>query len=385
MDGGSRIHGPKSGADESTHRAASRFRAVTLPRWIQGRTASAGNIGSEVGRNVNTQLYGVEILADVIRKHYDLGWVEVPQVLTMAHQRRHRKLVVNTAVGRFLIKTYKRDPFILDALRFQHRLADHMARHNLPVAEIRPARNGKRIVEVDNWALELQQFVEGEPMVVSGDTLAVSAEALGKFHEVCRDFPRPERDARMWRFSEVPREAFAKLYERACETGDKNAAMEHCNRIALFLRDAAQVLSLDNRGQFETGLIHGDWHSGNLIFRGDRLVGIVDLEFAGDGCYLEDLSYAISNLCVRTTMRAERLAKRTEIILDHYQRYRTLSFLELSALYYAVGMKHIATVSYQMYQQNGTVAGYSASSWMERLAVQCEWLAERAKKTRYGS
>lgn len=302
----------------------------------------------------------------------------------MAHQRRHRKLVVVASRGRFLIKTYKRDPFVLDALRFQHRLADHLALHGLPVAYIQPALDGRRIVEVDDWALELQEFVEGEPMVVCGETLAVCADALGRFHEVCRDFPRPERDARMWRFSEVPRVSFAALYNRARAEGDPNAATKYCNRIALFLRDAALALSLENRGQFETGLIHGDWHSGNLIYRGDRLVAIVDLEFAGDGCYLEDLAYAMSNLCVRTTMRSERLAKRTEILLDRYQRHRTLSFVELAALYYAVGMKHIATVSYQIEQQHGTVAGYSAISWMERLAAQCDWLSDRARRTRFG-
>jgi Ser/Thr protein kinase RdoA (MazF antagonist) len=333
---------------------------------------------------VNTQLSGLEILQDIIRKHYGFAWVELPQPLAAAHQRRHRKLVVSTSSGRFLIKTYKRDPFVLDALRFQHRLADHLLKNGLPVAEIQPASNGRRIVEADTWALELQEFVEGDPMEVSGETLAISAEALGKFHEVCRDFPRPERDARMWRFSEVPRASFAKLYERACQEGDPKYMADLCNRIALFLRDAALALSLENRGQFETGLIHGDWHSGNLIFKGDRLVGIVDLEFAGDGCYLEDLSYAISNLCIRTTRRPERLAKRTDILVEHYQRYRTLSFLELSALHYAVGMKHIATVSYQMEQQNGFVAGYNAATWMERLALQCEWLGERAKRSRFG-
>lgn len=325
----------------------------------------------------------MELLAEVLRQNYDLGRVDVPQPLQSAHQRRHRKIVVTTSRGKFLIKTYKRDPFILDALRFQHRLADHLAKHGLPVAEIAVARNGKRIIEKDDWALELQQFVDGEPMEVSGDTLAVSAEALGKFHEVCRDFPRPERDARMWRFSEVPRTHFGKLFERARKEGDEKTAIEHCNRIALFLRDAGNALSLENRGQFDTGLIHGDWHGGNLIFRDERLVAIVDLEFAGDGCYLEDLSYAISNLCIRTTMRTERLAKRVEIVLDHYQKYRTLSFIEEAALFYAIGMKHIATVAYQIEQQGGSVAGYNAMAWMERLALQCEWLGDHAKKVRW--
>jgi len=333
---------------------------------------------------VTTAMDSLDMLAAVIREHYDLGRVDRPAVMEAAHQRRHRKLVVNTAVGQFLAKTYKRDPFVLDALRFQHRLSDHLANNGVPVAKIQRTSKGTRIVELNTWALELQEFVEGAPMTVSKETLAVSAETLGRFHQVCRDFPRPERDTTMWRFSEVPRQAFATLYNLAKEEGNVDQVNDHCNRLALFLRDAAEALSLEKRGRFETGLIHGDWHSGNLIFKGDRLSAVVDLEFAGDGCYLEDLSYAISNLCVRTTMRPERLAKRVDELLDHYQRYRTLSYYEEAALYYAVGVKHIATVSFQIQQQGSVVAGHSAAEWMERLAVQVGWLAERAQKVRFG-
>lgn len=220
-------------------------------------------------------------------------------------------------------------------------------------------------------------------MPVSSETLSISGETLGRFHEVCRDFPRPERDARMWRFSEVPRSAFASLFERAKSEGDATQAVEACNDIALFLHEATQELSFENRDRFETGLIHGDWHAGNLIFRDERLVAIVDLEFAGDGCFLEDLAYALSNLCIRTTMRTERLAKRTERLLAHYQRHRTLSFYEEAALYYAVGIKHVFTVSYQLPQQEGTIAGYSAAEWLERLRVQCQWLRDTARRIRW--
>lgn len=325
-----------------------------------------------------------EILRDIIDEHYGFGRVELPSILAKAHQRRHQKWVVKTQMGDFLAKTYKRDPVILDALRFQHRLSSHLEKNGLPVARIASARNGKKIVELDTWALELQTFVHGDAMEVTGETLMESAVALGRFHQVCRDFPRPERDASMWRFSEVPRESFGKLYQLALGYGDRAEVDAHCNRIALFLRDANAELAADQRSLFETGLIHGDWHSGNLLYHKERLAAIVDLEFAGDGCYLEDLSYAISNLCVRTTMKPERLAKRVDLLLDSYQRFRTLSFREQAALYYAVGVKHVATVAYQIQGDRHEVAGYGPHEWLERLAFQCMWLADRAKKVKFG-
>lgn len=332
---------------------------------------------------MNVQLRGMEIVAEVLRQHYDLGEVELPTQLEAAHQRRHRKMVVQASTGRYLAKTYKRDPVVLDALRFQHRLSDHLDENGLPVARIQRAKDGKGIVEVDDWALELQQFVEGYPMRVNSSTLTTSAKALGMFHKVCSGFPAPPRDANMWRFSEVPRGPFQNLFDLARRECSEDRITGHCNSIVLFLQDAAMALSMDKRSEFEIGLIHGDWHGANLMFNENVLAAIIDLEFAGLGCYLEDIAYGISNLCIRTTVSEEKMRTRTNILLDHYQFSRSLSYAELVALYYAVGVKHITTVSYQTHQC-GKVAGFTAAEWIERLDVQCRWLAEQSRKARWG-
>lgn len=329
------------------------------------------------------QLQGMEIIAEVIRSNYDLGEVRTPRQMETAHQRRHRKMIVDTAKGRFLVKTYKRDPVVLDALRFQHRLSDHLDANGLPVARIQRAKNGKGIVEADTWALELQQFVDAEPMRLTSNTLTTSARALGRFHQVCQGLPAPPRDVNMWRFSEVPRTAFQRFFEIARNQAGEAQTIQHCNAIALFLQDAAAALDITKRSEFEIGLIHGDWHGANLLFRGEELAAIVDLEFSGNGCYLEDIAYAVSNLCLRTTSSEEKMQIRTNILLDHYQFSRTLSYAEQVALYYAVGVKHITTVSYQS-QQAGKVAGYTPAEWLFRLDVQTRWLTEQARKARWG-
>ena len=264
-------------------------------------------------------------------------------------------------------------------------MSAHLAQNNLPVAAIERARSGKGIVEVDNWAMELQVFVSGEPMQVTTPSLQTSADALGRFHHVCRGVPVPPRDARKWRFSEVPRQTLQQLFQVARQmTSNSDLIDEYCNHIALFLHDATEILSAEKRETFETGLIHGDWHGGNLLYEGETLTAILDLEFAGDGCFLEDIAYAVSNLCVRTTLSEEKMQHRTNVLLDSYQKYRTLSYGELVALFYAVGVKHITTVSYQAPQLGGRVAGYTAPEWIQRLAVQCRWLAEQSRKARWG-
>jgi len=173
-------------------------------------------------------------------------------------------------------------------------------------------------------------------------------------------------------------------YEQAVKERKESKVKLHCNNIVRFLGDAKSMLDIDKRYAFETGIIHGDWHGGNLLFIGEKLNGIIDMEFADDGCYLEDIAYAVSNLCIRTSVKANKLLYRTNLLLNAYENHRTLSYAEKVALYYAVGVKHITTVSYQLPQQGGRVAGYTPPQWMTILDYQTQWLAQQSHKARWG-
>ena len=332
-----------------------------------------------------TKLTGMDVIADIIREHYDLGEVQMPRQLENVHQRRHRKIVVASDGGTFLAKTYKNEPEIMDALYFHHNLSSHLKENGLPVAGIQKTRDGHTFICTGNLILELQEFLEGGQMPVTGETLRVSGEALGLFHRVCQGLPAPLRDARKWRFSDVPEDTYAAFYELAAKERDDDRLVTHHEKIREFLKAADEVLDIGKRYTFQTGIIHGDWHSGNLLFQGEKLNGIIDMEFSGDGCYLEDISYAVSNLCIRTTTKALKMGFRLQTLLENYEKHRRLTQAERIALYYAVGVKHITTVCYQTPQVGGRVAGYTPRQWMALLDYQTRWLSEQAEKERSGS
>ena len=48
-------------------------------------------------------------LTNILYEHYDLGEIQPPKTLASVHQRRHRKFVIDTERGRFLLKTYHND------------------------------------------------------------------------------------------------------------------------------------------------------------------------------------------------------------------------------------------------------------------------------------
>ncbi|NLN93151.1 MAG: phosphotransferase [Candidatus Hydrogenedens sp.] len=320
-----------------------------------------------------------------ISEEYDLGLIRPLRYLETTHQRRHKKIVVETEKGVFLAKTYTDDLVTVDSLYFQHNLSEYLLSNGLPVARIQRTRNQHSFIKLAGLAVELQQFLQGHQMPVTPKTLHISGMCLGKFHQVCQGRPAPPRDARKWRFSEVPREIFQNFYQRALQERNDRFMQENCDKIVSFLGEATQELAENKRNTFESGIIHGDWHGGNLLFTGEEIQGIIDLEYTGDGCYLEDLSYGISNLGIRTSTKEEILEFRCDTILNAYEQFRTLSWGENVALYYAAGIKHITTVAFQQPSPEGKIAGYTPAQWLEILVEQTRWLAEQARRSRWGS
>jgi len=76
------------------------------------------------------------------------------------------------------------------------------------------------------------------------------------------------------------------------------------------------------------GLIHGDLFADNLLFRGEKLVGLLDFEAACYGKFLFDLATAINALCYS---EGHFVVERFDALLAGYQSRRPLSLVEWDA------------------------------------------------------
>ena len=75
-------------------------------------------------------------------------------------------------------------------------------------------------------------------------------------------------------------------------------------------------------------MIHGDLFVDNMLFRGEKLVGVLDFEAACRGKFIFDLATAVNALC----FDGERYdLKRFEALIGGYESVRTLSLAEWDA------------------------------------------------------
>jgi homoserine kinase type II len=76
------------------------------------------------------------------------------------------------------------------------------------------------------------------------------------------------------------------------------------------------------------GIIHGDLFADNLLFRGGKVVGLLDFEAACHGKFIYDLATAVNALCYTD---GRYVIERFEGLLKGYQSVRTLSLAEWDA------------------------------------------------------
>ena len=76
------------------------------------------------------------------------------------------------------------------------------------------------------------------------------------------------------------------------------------------------------------GVIHGDLFADNLLFRGGKVVGVLDFEAACSGKLIYDLATAVNALCY---IDGEYVRERFDALLRGYQSVRILSLPEWDA------------------------------------------------------
>jgi len=99
-------------------------------------------------------------------------------------------------------------------------------------------------------------------------------------------------------------------------------------RIVRTLDDEVDYLQNYLETKLPKGIIHGDLFLDNIMFRGEKVVGVLDFEAASRGKYIFDLATAVNALCYD----GERYdLKRFEVLIGGYESLRTLSLAEWDA------------------------------------------------------
>lgn len=254
---------------------------------INHRARPGGStIMSGLGRADGRQKFAAEELA-VVLSHYDLGTIETLQEFARG-SRRAPKVIIRAESGLYLLKRRARgkdDPF---KVAFCHAIQLHLAQKQFPLPRLIGTRGDNNSMLQWNGAIyELFEFVKGTSYDNSLAATGDAGKVLALFHKLLRDYqPEYEPPHGSYHGSRSITSSL-KAIPQTLGHLEPDASDEYQQRAASLVQflaagynEAARRVNEQGLATWPTQIAHSDWHPGNMLFRGSRVVGVIDYDAA---------------------------------------------------------------------------------------------------------
>lgn len=225
--------------------------------------------------------------------------------------------LLETTRGKFFLKIDEAKS-MMDAQR-ELELLQFLRTHGLHCPQPLIDRNGQLLRSYHGKPLSLSLPLPGKPLselCLTPAHLTHVGQLLASLHLLSEHAPKSEEN----RFS-FP--GIVTLYQEV-----KERLPGHFKQIVHILDDEIAYQQEYQDDRLPKGLIHGDLFADNLLFRGEKVVGLLDFEAAGYGKFLFDLATAINALCYS---EGHFVSERFDALLAGYQSRRPLSLVEWDA------------------------------------------------------
>jgi homoserine kinase type II len=193
-----------------------------------------------------------------------------------------------------------------------------LRKHGFPCPDPIPDRKGQYYQEWHGKCLSIYRYIEGQGITKKHATAQIenAGRMLATLHGVCRSYKKGIEN----RFN----------FERVAEIYDevRPRLPEWFKRVKRTLDEEREYLQHYLEGKLPKGIVHGDLFPDNLLFRGQKLIAVLDFEAAGRGKFIFDMATAVNALCFDGSAYQLRWF---EAFVAGYESLRTLSLAEWDA------------------------------------------------------
>lgn len=221
----------------------------------------------------------------VVLSRYDVGIINAARDFARG-SRRSPKLVLVTGSGGYILKRRAKGRDDPESVGFTHDLIRHLRARQFPAPTIVPTRtdNSSSLI-VDERTYELFEFIRGDKYDESLDQTTHAGRTLARFHRAVREFTS-RRQPPSTTFHDN-RGVRTGLNAIPTTTAGHDSVMGHEAELLSLVQElherydqaAAEVNRLTPATP-DTRVIHGDWHPGNMLFRGHRVAVVLDYDSA---------------------------------------------------------------------------------------------------------
>ncbi|HUV41874.1 MAG TPA: phosphotransferase [Sedimentisphaerales bacterium] len=222
-------------------------------------------------------------LAEVLG-HYQVGTVSQSYPLSAGNSGAPKMVVVSDQ-GKFLLKRRAKGKDDIQRVGFAHAVQNHLANAGFPVSAVLAGRQqGSTVLQLDNHVYEVFRFVEGCRYGGSAQETIDAGRQLGKFHVCLNDFQFPWQPSGTGFHDSNSVRKYLKSTPQAlsgtCESRQKpdRKVLNLTETLMTLYNDCSIHVNELGFDSWQRQVVHGDWHPGNMLFSGNRIVAVVDFD-----------------------------------------------------------------------------------------------------------
>jgi Ser/Thr protein kinase RdoA (MazF antagonist) len=218
-----------------------------------------------------------EELACVLSR-YDIGIIQQAKPLGTAGSQA-AKLIIVSDRGKFVLKRRARGKDDPERVAFAHSVQMQLARMSFPVARLVPSRSGETMVRLGDDVHELFEYVSGSRYDGSAKTTTDAGKQLAKFHRCLADFSvycKPVRAS--FHDSATVRRHLQTLGAEPKSAEPSQSMHSLSEALTAIYNTAGERVNALGFQTWPDCVVHGDWHPGNMLFCGGRIVAVLDFD-----------------------------------------------------------------------------------------------------------
>ena len=306
--------------------------------------------------------------------------------------RQSPKLIVNTSLGRFLLKRRALGKDALEQVVIAHSVQEQLAGHRFPVAGLIHTIDGETIVEHEGRVYELFKYIQGSRFDKTNPQAAEAGRVLAHFHDLLRTYPKdPSMQRRTYHVGSRVYEVLDELkgilqsQESESQLSGLDQTIEYLTHAYQQTYDAVERVELNSLPQC---VVHGDWHPGNMLYKDDEIIAVIDFDSIRYSPRITD----IANGALQFSMRMGELEKieswgegfRGRTIRTMVQSYNQFTQHPLLASELAIVphlmIEALIVESIVPIQQHGKFGTIPGSSFLKMVEQKVKWLTPRIER-----
>jgi homoserine kinase type II len=257
-----------------TQRAAPSSVGLVAP---SGSGAGSGGQQSRAGMSAQREKFGPEELA-IVLSHFEIGVIE--SIVEFARgSRKAPKLLIVSENGKFLLKRRakgKDEPF---KVAFCHALQLELASKQYPLPHlIGTKKENNSMLQLRGFVYELFEYIPGQGYSQTLEATFDSGRVLGLYHKLLEGF-KAEWQPPVGSFhgAVAVEQGLGQIATSTQTDAETRALLQY---LAETYRTAANAVNELGIERWPRQIVHADWHPGNMLFREDHVVAVIDYDSA---------------------------------------------------------------------------------------------------------